>query len=258
MKQKEIKALLEEASQPDCSWQRRNQIQCELIDALIAFRPVSWPTGTGRIEGFKLILEKLYVDTLHYYPMYLPNLFPVFAMICGERDDDMIVADVIWSLSSNSAKDCAVWDDLKEAKCMLKAYQPLGTPEEIRSALDVSFRMLATINVIRIAIEKSGCRKPDTSVCPEEETKFFGMTAQGIEKEDFMKLPLRDFAIEKFVGQRFRWDDKEPKVGEFVCIIEVVEVVDGEKEQVFSSPIKMDSPMPETLVKMELKLYQIT
>ncbi len=100
MRQKEIKALLEEASQPDCPWQRRNQIQCRLVEALAMYRPVRGRAGIERAEQLKLLLEKLYVDTLKNYPRYLPKLFPVFAMICGDRDDDMIVADVAWYLCS--------------------------------------------------------------------------------------------------------------------------------------------------------------
>jgi len=191
MKQKEIKALLEEASQPYCSWQRRSQIQCMLVAALVAYRPMCGSAGIGRIEGFKLIIEKLYVDTLYYNPKCLPDLFPVFAMICGARGDDMLVADVDWSLVRSKPKDPSVfeevenakatleayqklvrrriggkdgWEDsngegygeLEEVNTMLEAYERLGTPEEIQAALDAAFKMLTTIRDIIIAVKKSG------------------------------------------------------------------------------------------------------
>lgn len=165
MKQKEIRRLLEEASQLHCTWQRRNQIQCQLGEASAA---VCGDGAESRVAGLQLILDKLYVDTLKSYPGYLPKLFPVFAMICGERDNRMLVTDVNWylcdkqvydswnTLNRNQEEVYGVLEEVKECLTLLKAYEPLGTPEEIKNALDASFQMLAVIRKIGIAVKESG------------------------------------------------------------------------------------------------------
>ena len=98
MNQRELKTLLDEAAKPDCSWQRRNEIQCRFGDDSPAMRADSVYETEGRGAGMHIVLDKLYVDTIENRPELLPVLFPVFAIICGDREDGMICADVDWSL----------------------------------------------------------------------------------------------------------------------------------------------------------------
>jgi len=99
MNQKELKALLQEAADPNCSWQRRNEIQCKLGQASPAMGADGVYEIEGREAGMHLVLDKLYVDTIQHRPELLPSLFPVFAVICGDRKEGIICADVDWSLA---------------------------------------------------------------------------------------------------------------------------------------------------------------
>jgi hypothetical protein len=98
MDQRLLKALLEEAARPDCSWERRNAIHCQLTDASPAFGQDGVFEIEGRGAGMHLLLEKLYVEVGHHRPELLPTLFPVFSLICGDRKDGVLCADIDWSL----------------------------------------------------------------------------------------------------------------------------------------------------------------
>lgn len=99
MNQKEMKTLLQEAASPDCSWRRRNEIQCKLGKASPAMQADGVYKIKGREAGMHLVLDKLYVDTIQNRPELLPLLFPAFAVICGDRQEGIICADVDWSLT---------------------------------------------------------------------------------------------------------------------------------------------------------------
>ncbi|MCR4328790.1 MAG: hypothetical protein NUV53_04785 [Patescibacteria group bacterium] len=96
MNQKELKLLLQEAASPDCPWQRRNEIQCKLGEASPAMRADGVYEIDGREAGMHLVLNQLYVDTIQNRPDLLPSLFPAFAVICGDREEGIICADVDW------------------------------------------------------------------------------------------------------------------------------------------------------------------
>lgn len=99
MKQRELKALLEEAAKPDCTWQRRTQIQYRLGKATGAIGNDGIYETEGQKEaGFKLLLNALYVTTVQNRPELLPTLFPTFAVICGDCEEGVLIADVDWSL----------------------------------------------------------------------------------------------------------------------------------------------------------------
>jgi hypothetical protein len=98
MKQQVLKALLEEAANDNCSPQRRNEIQCELDEATAAMGEEGVYKITGREAGLSLVLDALYVHTIQNRPELLPSFFPTFAIICGDRDEGMLIADVDWSL----------------------------------------------------------------------------------------------------------------------------------------------------------------
>lgn len=98
MNQKELMELLQEAAKPNCSLWRRNEIGRKLYEASPATREDGALEIDGREAGMQLILSSLYQDTLENRPALLPMMFPVFAMICGDRQEGMICANVDWSL----------------------------------------------------------------------------------------------------------------------------------------------------------------
>ena len=99
MRQDHIKALLEEAAKPDCDWQRRTIIQCELCDACAAMGSDGVYEIDNPAAGLHLVINNLYFQTLQSAPDKLPSLFPVFAMICGDRDPQFLIADINWDLA---------------------------------------------------------------------------------------------------------------------------------------------------------------
>lgn len=98
MKQRELKALLEEAASPECSWKRRNQIQIKLNEATAAMGEDGLYVIEGLVAGLHLLLNSLYVGTVQNRPELLPALLPAFAIICGDREDGKLIADVDWSI----------------------------------------------------------------------------------------------------------------------------------------------------------------
>ena len=98
MNQRELKVLLEEAAKPECTPRRRNSIQCLLGEASAAMGKDGVYTINGREAGMHLVLNALYVDTLNNRPELLPSLFPIFAIICGDREEGFICAHIDWSL----------------------------------------------------------------------------------------------------------------------------------------------------------------
>ena len=99
MRQEEIRALLEEAANPNCDGRRRTSIQCLLDSAMPGNNPDGSYKITGWTAGQRALLNGLYVQTLTHRPELLPTLFPVFAAICGDREDPYDrTAKVDWSL----------------------------------------------------------------------------------------------------------------------------------------------------------------
>ena len=92
METKEIHKLLVEASKPETSGRRLNEIQCVLESEVFESKVIN-----DRSAGILLVLCSLYVSTLENDPKLLPSLLPVFSMICGDRDDKCIIADIDWS-----------------------------------------------------------------------------------------------------------------------------------------------------------------
>lgn len=89
MQQAEIKSLLEEAANPDCPPARLNEIQCIFGGAIAA---------NCQEDSFHALLDALYVGAINNRQEHLPALFPIFAAICGDRKEGVIIADVDWSL----------------------------------------------------------------------------------------------------------------------------------------------------------------
>lgn len=98
MNQKYLMALLQEAANPNCHFHRKNKIQCELSAAICQRGAVDTAFDDGKREGLELVVSMLYNDALDNRPDLLPSLFPVFAILCGDRGPHMICSDVDWLL----------------------------------------------------------------------------------------------------------------------------------------------------------------
>lgn len=98
MNQKILMALLQEASDPNCHFHRKNQIQCELKNGMDKKGSSETTFDEGKREGLELVMGKLYNDVLDNRPDLLPSLFPVFAILCGDREPHTICSDADWSL----------------------------------------------------------------------------------------------------------------------------------------------------------------
>lgn len=93
MQQQEIKSLLAELASPTCQIDRWHEIAEKFYAA--AKRPLA-PDSTydPTSDIFVVIITRL----LSAKPQYLPGLFPVFAMVCGDRRSTAVVADIDWHL----------------------------------------------------------------------------------------------------------------------------------------------------------------
>lgn len=50
-----------------------------------------------RGQGLQVLLNEIFVSTLKHDPRLLPMFFPVFAILCGDRDDS-IIAEIEWNV----------------------------------------------------------------------------------------------------------------------------------------------------------------
>jgi len=95
MIQSEIKRLLEEAANLECSLKKRTEIQRLLEDEIVK--------GEEQTNGIKSVFNNLYVETIENRPELLPTLFPAFAVMCSERDDGMVITTRIdWELMTTN------------------------------------------------------------------------------------------------------------------------------------------------------------
>lgn len=92
-----ILRLLMEASHPGCSVERWARIHVEL--GSLAEPDDGTAEGTGRHEAFAALLGMVFVEALRHAPHILPYLFPIFATLCGEREEGVIIAEVDWVLA---------------------------------------------------------------------------------------------------------------------------------------------------------------
>ena len=92
MKQSQIHDLLIEAANPACTAKRRNQIQILLDEAVVG---AGLPDSDERLEGMQVVLDTLYTSTLENRSYLLPTLLPVFALMCGDKED-IVVAEIDW------------------------------------------------------------------------------------------------------------------------------------------------------------------
>ena len=89
MKQKDIMALLKEAAEPRCALKRRKAILADLQ------KEVFGPSNDSRRLGLDIILGAAFKTTLEAKPDHLVSLFPVFALLCGDRQENEVVASEV-------------------------------------------------------------------------------------------------------------------------------------------------------------------
>ena len=95
MKQARIMALLTTAAQ-SVNKDLHREILDELLEAMTLDLTVPFPNN----PEFELLVTELYWKTLRENPDYLPKLFPVYAMLCGDKPTPTsLLSDVInWDL----------------------------------------------------------------------------------------------------------------------------------------------------------------
>lgn len=96
MKQVQIFSLLVEASSVSCTRERLAQIHSQLSNAAICSGDVS-----DELAPLQAVAEQLFSDTVDKRREHLPSLFPVFALLCGEKDGDCIFSSIDWTLLSH-------------------------------------------------------------------------------------------------------------------------------------------------------------
>lgn len=101
MDQKQILSLLQEAASADCTNLRLNQIQSAFGRATTTFIKEGVYETKGLTAGIGLVMDHLFEGTVEHDRVLLPNLFPVFAAICGDRDKGSYLAAIDWSVAEN-------------------------------------------------------------------------------------------------------------------------------------------------------------
>jgi len=102
MEQGKLMLLLQEASNPDCSRERRLKIHAMLS----AEAPSVGADGVHEVDdrsiamGLSIFLDALWTELTKNHAELLSTFFPAFAIICGDRDDQSIRATVDWSIWS--------------------------------------------------------------------------------------------------------------------------------------------------------------
>jgi hypothetical protein len=96
VQQTEIKLLLEELAKPACSFERHQEVSKLFFEAAQR-RPAPDSTNDETSKLFTMILNRLLRIVAKER---LPGLFPVFAMICGDRHDLNGLAEIDWDLMS--------------------------------------------------------------------------------------------------------------------------------------------------------------
>ncbi len=95
MEQRKILELLNEAATLGCTPVRRDEIAA-------LFRQATFEDDgdfDGRRAGFVTVMDAVFDDTASHRPHLLPGLFPLFAVLCGDRPRTRtVLTDVDWSL----------------------------------------------------------------------------------------------------------------------------------------------------------------
>lgn len=99
MDQEEIKRLLHAASFHDCCAQQRQEILDKFLEAI----PVDERRHDKSGERDRAFIKRLYGEIAGTMPSLFPYLFPVFAVLCGERSVKGF-AEIDWDFWRNWSK----------------------------------------------------------------------------------------------------------------------------------------------------------
>jgi hypothetical protein len=88
MTQGRIRSLLREAAKRKTTEQRRHEIKTILLGEIRAEK-----SGDARKAGMLFIIEKVFDSALANRRGYLPKLFPVFALVCGPKQKNLLTAE---------------------------------------------------------------------------------------------------------------------------------------------------------------------
>ena len=104
MEQTKLMNLLREAAKPDCTKKRRKEIKVTLTKACQTITNNELAEDRGRKSTIIMTVTHLYTMTLKECPEHLPMLFPLFSLLCGNRDPNTYICDKI------------DWDQLPDSK----------------------------------------------------------------------------------------------------------------------------------------------
>lgn len=96
MRQAEIKDLLTELAQDNCSFERHQEISKMFYEAAKR-RPAPDSTNDDTSALLAMMLNRLLRIA---NKKHLPGLFPFFAMLCGDRSGFDTLAEIDWNLLS--------------------------------------------------------------------------------------------------------------------------------------------------------------
>ena len=97
MTQQEVRELLAEAANPDCSYVRRRNIlmMLELSSAAYDSKTQTFKSR-GRAVGVLELLEQAFQEIVSNRPEVLEQVWPIFVMICCDRPRGELLAPVQW------------------------------------------------------------------------------------------------------------------------------------------------------------------
>ncbi len=97
MNQRHVLTLLKQAAESGCVPELRENILEQLQDSL--FGKAEFVIGWSGTSALDEAMEKLFTEVSEHRPSLLPVLFPLFAILCGDREGEAeFFADIDWSL----------------------------------------------------------------------------------------------------------------------------------------------------------------
>jgi hypothetical protein len=98
MNQARILALLHEAASPKCSEERLMNILCIFEQESFALTRHKSFQSTTPESGIVFLMDRLFEKIVEHDRSQFPALFPVFALICGDKEEGALTApEIHWS-----------------------------------------------------------------------------------------------------------------------------------------------------------------
>ncbi|MFA6594033.1 MAG: hypothetical protein WCT16_02125 [Candidatus Buchananbacteria bacterium] len=99
MHERKILELLARAADKSAKCHERQIILQELLSALMAKRAQLVDKDNRVCVGcLQKIVSELYSNCLKHCPEELPRLFPIFALICGNSSNSVLLSEIDWQL----------------------------------------------------------------------------------------------------------------------------------------------------------------